>query len=115
MKGNNYMNNMYNFEFQNEEDLNFVPDENNEEISNRENSDNLLKNMEVTLNTFLNNLKSDDVPNMPNFNPTRNKNVSNFSKNQKNYKTPKQNFNKYTNFYNPQTNLIQSYQSNVIF
>ena len=112
--GNNYLNNMnYNLEFQKDQDFGYSPVENYEDMANQDNSDNLLEKMEVTLNTFLDNLKKDDIPSYPNFIHPKNKNSKNFNKIQNNYNIPQQNLNKNRtkNYYNPEPNLVDSYQN----
>ena len=112
--GNNYLNNMnYNLGMQDEQELDFEPLENYGELANEENSDNLLEKMEVTLNTFLNNLKKEDIPSYPSFIQSKNKNTKNMNKMQNKYNIPQQNINinKNPNYYNPELNLIDSYQN----
>jgi hypothetical protein len=109
------MNNMLynnNNNLQLEQDLNFEPQENYEELSNQENSDNLLEKMEVTLNTFLNNLKKDDMPSYPDF--TQAKKSKNLVPKKKNYNKPQNTLNinkKNNNYYNPKLNLVDSYKN----
>ena len=73
-------------ELQKKEDFDCEPQENWEEMSKQENSDNLFEKIEVTLNTFLNNLKKDDIPSYPNF--TQTKKSQNLVQMQNNYNKP---------------------------
>ena len=80
--GNNYLNMnindiYYNMDIKKAQDMDYDLQENYEEMTNPENSDNLLEKMENTLDTFLNNLKKDDIPSYPNFNQPKNINTKN--------------------------------------
>ena len=60
--GDDYMTNMYyNMQIPKEQNINYDFQDNNEELEIQDNSNNLLEKMETTLNTFLNNLKKDEI------------------------------------------------------
>jgi len=95
--GEDYLNKRYySMQIPDNQDFNYNTHENYENISNQDNPDILLEKMETTLNTFLNNLKKDDIPNYPNIN--KNINNQNIKTQKKNNLIPKQiNYNKQQN------------------
>ena len=114
--GNNYMNNMnynnMNMNINQNQNFNYEPPETFDDINNPDNSDHLLEKMEVTINTFLNNLKKDDVPEYPNYIQNKNKKMTNVN-NVMQYNRPKKNINinRNINMYNQEFNIMDTYQN----
>jgi hypothetical protein len=96
------------------QNFNYEPPETLDDINNPENSDNLLEKMEVTINTFLNNLKKDEIPTYPNYIQNKNKKIGNinnavqYNRQQKNINI---NRNKNNNMYDQGFDIVNTYQN----